>query len=264
MTAHSADPGAHITPVVLTYNEAPNIARGLESLRWARRVVVVDSESTDETEAIARTFPNVSWHTRPFDTHGSQWRFAIHDTGIDTEYVLALDADYRVPAAFVDECRSRFLPGGYAGGIAAFDYEVLGRTLAGSVYPAKPVIFQPASLRIEQPGHTQEMHVDGPMYTFEAHLVHDDRKSLDRFAASQLEYSRLEAIRLTSGNGARWQDRARRTGLMPIVVGVGSWLKAGGPFRGAAALRYAYERVLFECLLAIRVLDSKRHEHRDD
>jgi len=33
----------HITPVILTYNEAPNIQRTLAALSWAIDVVVVDS-----------------------------------------------------------------------------------------------------------------------------------------------------------------------------------------------------------------------------
>ncbi|HEX7809912.1 MAG TPA: glycosyltransferase family 2 protein [Thermoanaerobaculia bacterium] len=246
--------GASVTPVILTYNEAPNIGRTLDALRWADRVVVVDSGSADATESIARQFPNVAWFTRPFDSHQAQWTYAIRETGIDTEYVLALDADYRVPPAFVDECRMRFVPGGYDGGIASFDYEVLGRTLMGSVYPSKPVIFRPAHLRIEQPGHSQEMRVDGKTYVFEAHLVHDDRKPVSRFVTSQIEYSRLEAQRLANG-GSRWQDAVRRTGIMPLIAGVGAYLKAGGPLRGRSALRYAYERLLFECMLAMRVLE---------
>lgn len=51
-----------VTPVLLTYNEEVNIARTLAGLRWARRVIVVDSFSNDQTECIARSFSNVSWY----------------------------------------------------------------------------------------------------------------------------------------------------------------------------------------------------------
>ena len=57
-----------ITPIVLTYNEAPNIRRTLDSLRWAERVVVVDSGSKDGTEEIAKSFSNVVWYVRNFDS----------------------------------------------------------------------------------------------------------------------------------------------------------------------------------------------------
>jgi len=50
---------AEITPVLLTRDEEVNIGRTLGQLRWAREVIVVDSESTDRTRQIAASFPNV-------------------------------------------------------------------------------------------------------------------------------------------------------------------------------------------------------------
>jgi glycosyltransferase involved in cell wall biosynthesis len=249
------DVAALVTPVVLTYDEAPNIGRSLDTLRWAHRVVVLDSGSTDDTERCAREFPNVSWHVRPFDTHARQWEFAIRETAITSPFVLALDADYLVPPAFVDELRDRFIAGAYDGGIAGFEYRVLGRPLIGSVYPPKAVVFRPERLRIEQPGHTQEMRIDGAIYRFAARLVHEDRKAVSRFVSSQVKYAQLEARRLTGG-GARWQDRVRKTGLMPVVAAVAAYIRAGGPLRGKGALRYAYERAVFECILAMQVLED--------
>jgi hypothetical protein len=191
---------------------------------------------------------------RPFDTHAQQWQFAI-DRARNSTYVLALDADYQVPTPFVAELADRFVPGSFAGGIAGFKYAIHGRELSGSVYPAKLVVFRPELVKISQPGHTQEIHVDGPLYRFDAKLIHDDRKPLSRFVSSQMEYARLEAVRLNRNGHGRWQDRVRRLGLMPLAAGVGAYFKSGGPLKGSASLRYAYERALFECLLALRILN---------
>jgi Glycosyl transferase family 2 len=256
-TPSDLDVATLVTPVILTYNEEPNIRRILQSLQWAAEVKIVDSGSLDATERIARQFPNVRWFARPFDTHAAQWDFAIRATNVTTPYVLALDADYEVPGNFVEELAARFLTGGYAGGIAGFEYRIQGRPLLGSVYPAKLVVFTPGQVHVSQPGHTQELRVEGPVYRFEARLIHDDRKPLARFVRSQMEYSRLEASRLADGDRVRWQDRHRRLGIMPLVAGVGSYLRAGGPLRGAASLHYAYERTLFECLLALRLLGGE-------
>ena len=76
-----------ITPIVLTLDEEANLRRNLDSLKWAGRVVIVDSGSTDATEAIARSYGNVTWHTRPFDSFRAQWEHAIHQTDIDRRYV---------------------------------------------------------------------------------------------------------------------------------------------------------------------------------
>jgi glycosyltransferase involved in cell wall biosynthesis len=241
-----------VTPIILTLNEEPNVERLLRSLSWARDVVVVDSGSDDGTERLARQFPNVRWFVRPFDSHAAQWAFAIRQTGVATPYVLVLDADYEVPASFVEELAATFAAGSFAGGVAGFEYRILGRALMGSVYPAKLVVMRPQDVRISQPGHTQEFESDGPIYRFAQRLIHDDRKPVERFVRSQLEYSRLEAARLSNGPSTRWQDSLRRAGLMPVVAGLGAYVRSGGPLRGSASLSYAYERMLFECLLALR------------
>ncbi len=253
----SSDILRKVTPLVLTYNEEPNIARTLNSLRWAERVIVLDSGSTDGTEKIARSFLNVSWHVRPFDSHVAQWNHGVHAADIHTEYVLALDADMATTNAFVDEIRRDFLPSGFVGGLVGFDYCFHARPLVGSVYPPQVRIFRRDDVRITQPGHTQSFTVSGKVYSFRSRLIHDDRKSLERWVCNQLSYSALEAERLTSGGTTRWQDRLRRIGLMPPIAALVGYLRAGGPFRGAAAARYAYERAAYECLLAIRLTTTR-------
>jgi len=143
-----------VTPVVLTYNEEPNIGRTLDSLRWAREVVVLDSGSTDETEAIAAGFPNVNWLVRPFDAHVTQWQFAIRQTGISSEYVLALDADMQVPDKFLQELENDFPWGRAAGGMVPFEYRYHGRKLTSSLCPPQLRLFQRDKVKISQPDHT--------------------------------------------------------------------------------------------------------------
>ena len=60
-----------ITPVILTYNEAPNIGRTLSKLSWAKRMVVIDSGSTDATLEIVRATPRTEVIYRPFDNFAS-------------------------------------------------------------------------------------------------------------------------------------------------------------------------------------------------
>src|SRR5205807_2791050 len=45
-----------VTPIILTYNEEPNIGCVLSRLSWAKDVVLVDSHSADRTQEIARSF----------------------------------------------------------------------------------------------------------------------------------------------------------------------------------------------------------------
>src|SRR6267142_3196429 len=92
-----------ITPLILTCNEAPNIGRTLERLRWARDIVVVDSFSDDETLDIVSSFSRVRVYQRPFDHFAAQWDFALKETGIATEWVLGLDADLALTPESIEE-----------------------------------------------------------------------------------------------------------------------------------------------------------------
>jgi glycosyltransferase involved in cell wall biosynthesis len=247
----------NITPVVLTYNEAPNIGRTLEALRWAGAVVVVDSGSTDETKEIATSYENVRWFERAFDTHQAQWEYAIRETGIATEYVLALDADMEVTPAFKDELEENFFPGNFAGGDVPFAYCYYGHPLSGSLYPNQVRVFGSRDVVITQADHTQHFAVAGPVYSFRNRVIHDDRKPLERWVAAQVSYQELNEAAIKNGGPGRLRDYLRRSGLMPPVMGLFAYFRSGGPFGGAASARYAYERMVCESLLAIRLMNSR-------
>ena len=246
-----------VTPVILTLNEDSNIAATLESLSWARRVIVLDSGSTDGTEAIAKSFRNVDWLVRRFDTHSEQWRHAVTGHGVSTEYALALDADMRVSDALLQEIESTFLNGRFAGGMIPFEFRVYGRRLAGSLYPPQLRLFRPDSVRIGQQGHTQCFSIDGPVREFTARLIHDDWKQLDLWLASQLRYSRLERARLESASTSSLKDSLRRLGVMPPIAAAVAYLRAGGPFGGPQARYYASQRLTYECILQLQLLESR-------
>jgi glycosyltransferase involved in cell wall biosynthesis len=254
-----------VTPVILTYNEAPNIDRTLAALDWARSVVVLDSGSTDETKRLCSGYQNVKWFERAFDNHKSQWEHAIGQTGIATDYVLALDADMEVTPAFRDELRETFLPGNFAGGDVPFAYCYYGRPLSGSLYPNQVRVFRPREVVITQLDHTQHFAIGGEVYSFRNRVIHDDRKPLERWVAAQVSYQELNegAVR-KNGGPRRLRDYLRRSGLMPPVMGLFAYFRSGGPLGGAASARYAYERVVCESLLAIRLMNSRLKAKEDD
>lgn len=87
-----------ISAVIITFNEERNIQRCLQSLQGiVEEIVVVDSFSTDKTEAICKEFnPEGSGQVirfiqNPFEGHIQQKNFAIE--AANNEWVLSLDAD---------------------------------------------------------------------------------------------------------------------------------------------------------------------------
>ncbi len=239
-----------ITPVIIAYNEEANIQPTLNSLAWANRIVVLDSGSTDRTEEISRSFGNVSWFVRPFDDHRSQWLFAIHNTAISTEYILALDADMRPGTGFVSELEQFLGRGDYVGALVPFEYRVLGKDLAGSLYPPQVRIFRRAEVSVEQLGHTQVFSATGQLYRFRSSLVHEDRKPMARWLRNQVSYAALEANRIRSAARTTIKDRLRLAGVSPAIWCAYAYLRAGGPLKAPGSRAYAYERLIFEAILA--------------
>ena len=89
--------------LVLTYNEEANIADCLDSVRWADDVVVLDSFSSDETQAIAEE-KGARFFQRKFDDFGSQRNYALDSIDFKHEWVFHLDADERFNDELRDEC----------------------------------------------------------------------------------------------------------------------------------------------------------------
>jgi glycosyltransferase involved in cell wall biosynthesis len=251
-----------VTPALLTFNEEPNLRRTLEALTWAKRVVVVDSNSTDATRDIVSSFPNVDLHLRSFVSHQDQWQYAIHGSGIISRYVLALDADMRVTPTLLAELAELFLNGNYDGALIPFELWSLGRPLKGSLCRPQLRLFRTDRVKVEQTGHTQSFHVVGCLYRFKEPLIHDDRKPVDHWIKSQTAYSALECSRLIRTEQFSWKDRLRSAGLMPLVAGVSAYLRAGGPWSGKPAYRYALERFTYESFLAMRMLAGAEEERK--
>lgn len=81
-----------LSVVIITYNEERNIARCLDSVQeLAGEIVVVDSFSTDTTEAICRSYPKVKFIQHRFEGHIQQKNYALDQAS--NHWVLSLDAD---------------------------------------------------------------------------------------------------------------------------------------------------------------------------
>ncbi len=254
-----------VTPLILTFNEAPNIGRVLDRLRWARRIVVVDSHSDDETESIAKAYPNVAFVKRRFDCHANQWNFGLCETGIDTEWVLALDADYILSDTLVQEIlalRPSIEAGGYR---ANFRYCIEGVPLQGTVYTPVTVLFRRDGAAYRQEGHTQRVRVSGAVETLTAEIYHDDRKPLERWIRSQISYMKLEAEKLLSTpiGVLDGPDKIRRlVFVVPFAMFFYCLLVKRTLFDGLAGLFYAFQRAMAEAILALFLLQGMLRSRR--
>ena len=248
----------HITPLILTWNEEPNLRCCLERLRWANEVVIIDSGSTDATAQIAAEFPNVRFLVRPFDDHTTQWNYGVD--AVQAPWVLALDADYVLGPGFEDEIAAVTAGAKHDAYHASFRYLIFGRPLRSCLYPPRAVLFRKDRCRYEQDGHTQLLHIPGTSGTLNTRIDHDDRKPLTRWFASQDKYAKLEAEKLLQLPAAelQLQDRIRRTMILgPFFVFAYTLLVRRSLLDGWHGWYYAFQRTVAELMLSLRLLEKK-------
>jgi len=89
-----------LTVLILVPNAEDKLRRCLESVAWADDIFcVIDSKTTDGSEAIAREFTGHVVH-HPYENAAAQRNWALPQIG--TEWTLVLDADEWVSAALAE------------------------------------------------------------------------------------------------------------------------------------------------------------------
>jgi len=246
-----------ITPVILTYNEAPNIGRTLDRLNWARDIVVVDSFSDDETLKIISCDPRVRVFQRAFDSFAGQWSFAANETGISTEWILTLDADFLITDELLEELSALEPSEKTSGYKIPLTYCIQGRRLRSSLLPSLTLLHRRARADFLADGHTYRLVLEGQIECLQESILHDDRKPFRRWLDAQKKYTVLEGNKLLEADWEtlRHADRIRRLRVVaPLAVFLYCLVYRAGILDGWAGLYYAFQRMLVEVLLSLYLL----------
>jgi glycosyltransferase involved in cell wall biosynthesis len=254
-----------ITPLILTYNEAPNIGRTLSKLAWAQRIVVIDSGSTDGTLEMLRSYPRVEVFYNPFVDFARQCNYGLMQ--VVSPWVLSLDADYELSEQLIHEFASLVPHDSVVGYRAQFVYRIYGRPLRGSLYPPRVVLYRKDKASYRQEGHAHRVVLDGKVSLLNGVIFHDDRKPRARWLVSQQRYARDQAEYLlnTSHEGLRRTDKIRLMAWpAPIAVLIYTLFGKGCLLDGWPGWYYALQRTIAEMLLALEVMDRKSLHNTHD
>jgi glycosyltransferase involved in cell wall biosynthesis len=181
-----------ITACVTAGNEEQNIARCLESVRWADELVVIDSFSTDRTVEISRRYTDRVYRHKWLGYIGQKnlaCDMASH------EWVLFIDADEEVSPELRDEILKQF-DSGASRELCGYEFPrrvfFLGRwILHGDWYPdIKLRLFRRSRGRSGGTEPHDRLIVDGPvqrlrhcMYHYTYTDIADQVMTLNRFSS---------------------------------------------------------------------------------
>jgi len=220
-----------LSVAVITKNEAHRIGDCLASVAFADEIVVVDSGSTDGTQAIARELGASVIETPDWPGFGPQKNRAL--AACRGRWVLSIDADERVDDALREAIRavvSRPAAGAAAALPAAY---WLART---SFFCGRQIRFgdwrKDRVLRLflrERARFTDDLvheRVDCPAShgRLPGRLLHDSVDSVEDMREKSLRYGRLGAEKLRA--------RGRRGGLAPAMLHAGWTFVRGYLLRG--------------------------------
>jgi glycosyltransferase involved in cell wall biosynthesis len=201
----SAVPKVSVT--VITFNEAANIAAALTSVSWADQIIVVDSQSTDDTVAIARRFTE---HVivRPWPGYVAQKNFAAQQAAHD--WIVSLDADERVTPALASEIQAALEREPEAAGFRVPRVTFhLGRWIRSTDwYPDYQLrVYDRRRARWSGGLVHESVAADGPVRDLKSDLQHYAYRDLSHHFQSMDRYTTLAAQQMyQDGRRAGWFD----------------------------------------------------------
>lgn len=252
-----------ITPLILTYNEAPNIDRVLQKLTWCKQILIVDSYSSDETLEIVAAYPQVKVVQNKFLSFADQCNFGLDR--IESEWVLSLDADYVLSTELIAEISSLSDDRAISAYSVPFKYCVYGKALRGTLYPDRKVLYRKDRAIYENDGHAHRVKITGEIRSLTNWIDHDDRKPLSRWLWAQDRYMVIESAKLleTPDRELSWGDRLRKRKIFaPFVILIYCLIIKGGILDGWQGWYYAFQRMLAELLLSIHIIEAEYFRDR--
>ena len=216
-----------LTAIVLTYNEAEQIQTCIETLRFADRILVFDSFSSDDTVRIARqSGAEVIQHT--FVNYADQRNAALSAVEGQTEWVLFIDADERISSELAAEIRDKLSPAEIAGWKLPRHNYIFGKLTKGAGWFPD---YQTRLLRVGKARYDPQRQVheivllDGPVGVMDNPIVHYNYKNLTHFKDKQERYVRYEA-RILYECGI--QPKARNFVVQPLRQFYWRYVTLGG------------------------------------
>ena len=270
-------PSAQVSVMIFTLNEEIHLPSCLGALEWCDDIIVVDSFSTDRTEAICRE-RGARFYQRAFDGFGGQRNWALDHTDPRHAWILILDADERVPVELAEELidRARNAPATVGAYRLRRRFYMWGRWLKySSLYPTWVVRFvRRDRVRYVDRGHAETQQVDGAILDLDHDLIDENLKGLDEWFQRQNRYATKDAeyelardapfdwAGLASGDGLRRRasvkQLASRLPCRPTLYFLYSYVFRLGFLDGKDGLAFCRMKAMYQ-----RMIEVKRHDLRN-
>lgn len=198
----------NLSVIIITKNEAEDIRRCLESVKWADEIIVLDSGSQDETVAICREYTDKVFET-DWPGYGEQKNRALAKATGD--WVLSLDADEVISDTLIEEMKAAITDKGNSGYMIPFRSSFCGKWIKFGDWRGE------AHLRLFRrnvgqfsSGIHEELMVEGKIGALINPILHESVKVIMDAVDKMDRYS-------TDSATMRFKDGQRSSFAKPIV-----------------------------------------------
>lgn len=270
-----------ISVVIFTRNESRNIEDCIKSIINVSEIIVVDSNSSDDTCKIASDLGARIVH---FDWNGKypkkrQW--SLENIAYANTWILFLDADERFTPELSDEIYNFLVKQNtnYSAASIPLDYYFAGRLLRYGHRPRKTVLLRIGSVEFpivddlqakgmgELEGHYQPK-VFGGIKRFESKITHADRDPISSWMQRHVKYAEWEAhlilnkkaksdVEISKG---KFASNLHKVPLRPFGFFVYSYIIKGGIFDGRAGFDYAFAKAWYYWLSELIARERTLHD----
>lgn len=200
ITGYTETDMADITAIILTKNEEINIEKCIKSIKpIVKRIIVVDSGSTDNTCEVAKSLGAevLVNELKPF-LYAKQFLYGMENGNIDTKWVFRIDADEELTKESAEEidrlCKEND-DTDVNGIVVRFEVNFMGQPIRhGGVYPLrKLLVFKYGKGNIED--RCMDEHIvlwEGKSVEVTHDSLHHDFKGLSYWVEKHNNYSSRE------------------------------------------------------------------------
>ncbi|WP_439555908.1 glycosyltransferase family 2 protein [Dyadobacter sp.] len=269
-----------LTIAIPAKNEEKNLANCLNAIGrgFAKEIVLIDSNSTDNTRLIAREF---GVRTIEFNWDGNfpkkrNWYLRNHTP--TTKWILFLDADEYLTEEFKTELRHKLTNEDNVGYWLRYTIYFLGKELKGGYPLDKLALFQVGKGEYERIDESQwsqmdmEIHehpiLEGPVGRIKSKIDHQDLRGVSHYVKKHDEYSSWEAARFLkiADNKAlfqsfTWRQRLKyklmNTPLLGPLFFLGGFFLLRGFLDGARGFTFAILKASYFVQIYCKIQEFK-------
>ncbi|MCK4373895.1 MAG: glycosyltransferase family 2 protein [Candidatus Brocadiae bacterium] len=270
-----------LSTLILTLNEEQDLRGCLQSVGWCGDVVVLDSLSSDGTQAIAESL-GARFFQREFDDFAGQRNYAIDNIEFKHDWVFHLDADERFTPALLDECVSAISKDAHSGFLVPSKMVLWGRWLKhAAAYPVYQMrLTKLGEIRFAQYGHGQREFAAkrGIGRLSEPYLHHSFSGGVTKWLERHSRYAVQEAAQSLAelrGRALNWRclfsknvvSKRRALKELSFRLPFRPWLKffymyvlRMGFLDGAPGLTYCALQAIYEYMICLKIKELRRRE----